>query len=286
MKIKLLQILLIFFLWISGSICYAQEICNNGIDDDGDGLIDLNDRVDCACTLSKKLVSLIPNPSFEEKTDCPFTTSQIDYAAPWFNNTNGTTDYMNACGHKTRAATSLGLFPFPDGDACAGAYIYEGYTEYLTTCLDSTLKAGTAYNLVFDVAHASLNTNFNSLLPACADSKIYPPFELTLYGLSTCSKTIIKSYLCPSASNPNWKIIGKVMYQPKSRWIKASIQFEPTFDIKAIMLGAPCTLPAGYEMPPGTFCYPYFYFDNLVLNTLVESKTPRVKIEEQGSICT
>ena len=52
----------------------AQEICNNGIDDDGDGLIDLNDP-DCPCSTlitPDNIASYIRNPSFEERGCCPF----------------------------------------------------------------------------------------------------------------------------------------------------------------------------------------------------------------------
>jgi gliding motility-associated-like protein len=38
----------IFFILFS-SVSYSQEICNNAIDDDNDGLIDLNDVSDCVC---------------------------------------------------------------------------------------------------------------------------------------------------------------------------------------------------------------------------------------------
>ena len=41
---------------------HSQDICINAIDDDGYGLIDLNDT-DCECTNLIDL-SLIPNPSF------------------------------------------------------------------------------------------------------------------------------------------------------------------------------------------------------------------------------
>ena len=41
---KYLLIFLLFSSYIS-----AQEICNNGLDDDNDGLVDLNDNIDCAC---------------------------------------------------------------------------------------------------------------------------------------------------------------------------------------------------------------------------------------------
>lgn len=47
----------------------AQEICDNGIDDDMDGIIDLQDTVDCDCISDfkeMKTKSLIRNHSFEE----------------------------------------------------------------------------------------------------------------------------------------------------------------------------------------------------------------------------
>ena len=50
-----------------------DEICDNAIDDDLDGLIDLNDP-DCDCQIIEP-VSLIPNPSFEDYTCCPNSVS-------------------------------------------------------------------------------------------------------------------------------------------------------------------------------------------------------------------
>jgi hypothetical protein len=44
-----------------GTMC-GQEICTNGVDDDNDGLIDLNDSEDCVCTAVTNVTSLIPNP--------------------------------------------------------------------------------------------------------------------------------------------------------------------------------------------------------------------------------
>ena len=52
---------------------YSQEICNNAIDDDLDGLIDYNDN-DCICNdsiIANLPESLIPNPSFEEYSCLP-----------------------------------------------------------------------------------------------------------------------------------------------------------------------------------------------------------------------
>ena len=54
MKIRLLLLLLSL-----SSVCFSQEICNNGIDDDGDGKIDMNDP-ECRCK-SDPLPSVINN---------------------------------------------------------------------------------------------------------------------------------------------------------------------------------------------------------------------------------
>ena len=47
--IKFIASMLILIMSLS---LHGQEICNNAIDDDGDGLIDLNDEEDCDCPSS------------------------------------------------------------------------------------------------------------------------------------------------------------------------------------------------------------------------------------------
>ena len=72
-----------------------EEICDNGIDDDENGLIDLNDP-SCDCVIVGP-VSLIPNPSFEEMDCCPWTFGQLDCATSWNQASVPTTDYINIC---------------------------------------------------------------------------------------------------------------------------------------------------------------------------------------------
>ena len=80
MKKLLLVIILIFPIILLG-----QEICNNGIDDDGDGLIDLFDD-ECECegfSSTQSVPSLIPNYSFESNSCCPSGYSQLNCADTW-----------------------------------------------------------------------------------------------------------------------------------------------------------------------------------------------------------
>ena len=64
------------------NIGLSQEICDNGIDDDVDGLIDLNDTSDCSCQIGV-LPPIIPNPSFESYSACPTFNSQMSKVNFW-----------------------------------------------------------------------------------------------------------------------------------------------------------------------------------------------------------
>jgi len=124
LKFKLLFILALFF-----SFAYTQEICDNGIDDDGDGLIDLNDVTDCNCP-PVVIPSLIPNPSFEAHTCCPSSYSQVTCASGWSQATSATSDYFN-CGYNFGATTNAGLSPPPDGTGYLGTIVSNGWQEYV-----------------------------------------------------------------------------------------------------------------------------------------------------------
>ncbi|MBX7182523.1 MAG: hypothetical protein K1X82_10445 [Bacteroidia bacterium] len=41
--------------------------------------------------------NLVPNPSFEEYSQCPFAPNQVPFAIGWINPTQGSPDYYNAC---------------------------------------------------------------------------------------------------------------------------------------------------------------------------------------------
>ena len=87
-----------------GPLLFAQEICDNGIDDDGNGLVDLNDTLACACSLLPPPVNLISNGSFEDHTCCPGNPgmnagSYIDCATDWTDyQISATADYFDPCG--------------------------------------------------------------------------------------------------------------------------------------------------------------------------------------------
>ena len=94
-----------------------EEICDNALDDDQDGLIDLNDP-DCDCPVVEP-VSLIPNPSFEDKTCCPNDRSQLNCAETWIQASEPTTDYLHTCGWMGWDGLPVPM-PLPDGQAVVG----------------------------------------------------------------------------------------------------------------------------------------------------------------------
>ena len=68
------RFLLCIFL-LAGFRGLTQEICNNGIDDDGDGLVDLHDP-DCQCHFIVT-DNLLQNGSFELYDHCPVNYTYI-----------------------------------------------------------------------------------------------------------------------------------------------------------------------------------------------------------------
>src|SRR6476659_7237986 len=138
----------------------AQEICNNGVDDDNDGLTDLFDP-DCQCHFSVS-GNLLLNGSFESYQHCPVTytyDSEFDIASDWkygsYTNVNEATFYHNLQCNIDSGQVMLRMpptLPLPHGTGFAAIYnsayidpIPENQTAkgYITQCLQAPLTMGT-----------------------------------------------------------------------------------------------------------------------------------------------
>lgn len=269
------NIILYLALILISQLAYSQEICDNGIDDDGDGLVDMNDAVDCFCTGGSTTVpSLIPNPSFENMACCPSSFSQMSCAQGWIQASGATSDYMNTCDMVFNAATSAGLVPFPDGNGCVGTISSPTWQEYVGSCLPSPMLAGTPYTIQMSVA----STPIDGYGEVCNGGVInYSGIDLVIYGAPNCSMLPFSGYDCPPAP---WYVLGTTYYTPVSAWQTVSISFTPAANVGAIIIGSPCTLPGDYTYGP---CYPYFYYDNLILN---QSSSFGLPIDQSGGFCT
>lgn len=274
----------VFILLLFTTISFGQENCDNGIDDDGDGKIDLNDP-DCAC-LNSTTTSLLNNHNFEQMNFCPNNWAQFNAATGWFAPTSGTSDYINSCGFVPASAIDAGIFPLPaaNGNGVAGILVAQDYKEFIATCTNSTLVAGTRYQLNFDIASSTSGRIFGNgvdIGQVCNDGILNAGrLDITVYGMATCN----------TATPPNtnnslglWQPLGTATYLPSKNWNQLSIIFTPSINVNAIMLGSPDPLPSTYlKEYDYQSCFPYFYFDNIVLNS---ASNLGLKINSSGSFC-
>lgn len=250
-KISFIFFLSVFPFLLSGQI----EVCDNGIDDDNDGLIDFNDD-DCTCDIVSS-VSLITNPSFEELDCCPSDKSQLNCATGWEQASAPTTDLAHLCDWAGVDDYPPPL-PFPDGEAVLG--FRDGrlsssdpldafWKEYAGACLKSPMLADTLYRFEFDLGFV--------------DAEISPPINVTLFGTSSCDNLPFGvgdvAFGCPTNS-PEWKRLGDVRVDGGSgdTWVKAFIDVVPDEDILAIAIGPDCD-----PVPSDNVIY--YYFDNFRL---------------------
>lgn len=239
------------------NVTTAQEVCINGIDDDNDGLIDLNDTTDCVCTGviggGGGIESIIPNPSFEDHTCCPSSWSQLYCADTWQQATNATSDFFHECGY----VPIITPLPIPDGQGVCAELFTFGWLEYLGANLLTPMVAGEEYTLSMMVAAVATDGVLSQSVPI-----FFGPVDVTIFGYSSTATFPVNTTECPEAFG--WVELGHVTYDPVNAWTNISITFTPTTDIDAIMIGPPCNLPADYA-DQGSYM-PYFFFDDLVLN--------------------
>ena len=267
---KKIFLLILLLISISG---ISQEICNNGIDDDSDGLIDLQDTVDCKCTIASSNIaplSLIPNPSFEQRSCCPTTTSQLNCANSWVQASMATSDYFNTCGSFRKITVSSFSFPpspIPSGNGYVGFYngtTSPSYKEYVGICLLDTMHTGISYQIQFYMAHSkgSMSTG------------------IEIFGTNNCSNLPFGGtnyyFGCPT-NGPNWVALDSAIVTfSTTAWTQVTLTFTPTIDITAIVLGPSCSAPAAGSN--------YYFLDSLILNSS-SSFSPVAKITDTGHYC-
>jgi gliding motility-associated-like protein len=250
----------------------AQEICDNAIDDDADGFIDLNDP-DCICNFLLPS-SLIPNPSFEEMLCCPEENARLDCAVDWIQASNPTTDYVHTCGNYL-GNTNIPAYaplPFPDGEGGVGfrdgqAYVGTNYKEYVGACLTESMEVGTKYKLDFYIGFRNNVVGSMNL-------------TMAIFGSTNCSDLPFggnsNSIGCPVNSG-KYKLIAQQQVFGSNEWVNVIFEFVADKAYEVIILGPGC------EANPNYVYDPYFYLDRLVIAESAEFGIPFDKIE--GRIC-
>ncbi len=264
----------VIFLMLFSFSSYSQEICNNGIDDDFDGLIDLKDTIDCSCdsVYSPSTIpsSIIPNPSFEDTLCCPSNVSQLNCARTWQQASAATSDYYNTCGFTsiTGFAISAPPTPLPHGNGYVGyangtgSPSYNNYKEYIGACLTSPMVAGTSYTLNFYIAKGA-----GSLTTA-----------ISLFGSTNCTNLPFGGanvlFGCPTNAVPWQQLSTSTITLSNTSWTLVTITFTPSQTINAIVLGPNCNPSPSLN---------YYYLDNFILNTT--SSFSNYSIIDSGHYC-
>lgn len=230
------------------------EDCQNGLDDDGDGLIDLNDVDDCICSGTDTIpfTSLIPNSSFERINDCPYDYAQLEFVQDWIQASEADADYYNICNFAGDG--DLGLYgdppqPLPNGNGYVGLGNASSgvYKEYIGACLNGPMLQNTDYTL-------QLNLGFGD------NGRLRPfsPFEINIFGTSSCANLPFEGQGCPLGI-ADWFVIGTTFVSGEGSWELVTYDFRLPMDVNAIAIGPGCT--SHHES--------YYWLDNLQLNETV-----------------
>lgn len=270
-----LSILLVSVILLHSYATLGQEICNNAIDDDENGLIDLNDPTcDCGTTTPGTPVSLFPNSSFEHHSCCPSGYAQFSCTDHWMNASSATPDYFNTCSWVSPVVQSSQLFPFPDGEGATNILATRFYKEYIGSCLSSSLIAGTSYTLriqagIYGSTHGS---------GQFCDISSLSSFPLALYGTSSCTNLPFSGNNCPPASE--FYVLALETIPTDGLYHTITFTFTPDIPIEGLVLGPACPLPNDY---PGMQddCKPAVVLDNLILN----ETTAFSLIDTSGRLC-
>ena len=271
--------ILLFIFMMAGYRVAAQEICANSMDDDGDGLIDLQDP-DCQCHFNVT-GNLLLNASFESYDHCPISyIYDQDYKIA--NNWEfGTYDAYEAYFyHNLTCSYDSGLLmlnmppalPLPDGTGFISihnsAYLHpipekDMTKTYVGQCLQSPLKAGEDYTLSF---YAGRFRSWDNLT-----GKIFP-FTVAVFGNADCNAVPFgKPYAagngCPS-NYAGWQLLGKTTLYSNGQWVQSKINLKIPRDIHVIEVGVDCAiLPPIVDLTDSTTYLDYhvYYLDDLHL---------------------
>lgn len=265
----MIRTILLYLLFSIATIAVAQEeICNNGIDDDGDELIDLNDD-DCDCP-SRIPSGLIPNPSFEDRSCCPQSHMELHCADAWQQASAATSDYYHTCGLTSPWwVGKTAPQPLPDGEGYVG--FRDGratngqFKEYVGACLTETMEVGIEYRLDFFLGFAP---------------ELLQSIDMTIYGTTECSNVPFgignDNFGCPT-NGPGWTLLDHRVISGQGEWSNVIFDIIADKPYTAIVLGPGCEVQDDLQNEW------YFFVDRLALSRLTDFDVPFANIE--GNLC-
>jgi gliding motility-associated-like protein len=280
---KGLNYFLCLLLLLTSYTSFAQEICDNGKDDDGDGLVDLKDP-DCQCHFNVP-GNLLQNASFESYNSCPTNYSyDNDYrianfwqygtytsgnVADYYHNFNCSYDSSKVMLYMPPS------LPLPDGKAfmSISQYVYRKpfiqekdiAKAYISQCLQNPLIPGEQYTLSFFAGRFKSNDDHDFKFKS-------EPFTVSVFGNSDCNAVPFGpahaiSNGCP-ANYQGWVLLGKTTLSSKGKWVQNKINFTVPSNINIIEIGPDCSiLNSNIDLTDSTTFLDYYvyYLDDLHL---------------------
>ncbi len=210
-------------------------------------------------------VNLIPNPGFDDISQCPFGPSYLGNAQPWFQPTIGSPDLFNPCVAPMDGASVpvnfIGTQMPLSGSSYAGGYVYSpggggtnSYREYLETPLLAPLMAGQSYAVSFWVSRAD-NAPW-------AIAEIGAHFSVSPLTNANYSQSYLATI--PQVVNPSANIITDA-----TNWTLISGMFTASGGESYITLGNFRTdANTTASNTGGPFTSGYYYYDNVSVVTL------------------
>ena len=167
--------------------------------------------------LSLKAQNLVPNGSFEEYTQCPYTEDQLQFSSGWYKPNSSTSDYFNNC--QTNITTGVSVpqtwsgyqHPF-EGNAYIGIIIYDATTpelsEYIQCKLTEPLRACQYYQVRFWTSLGDYCPKATNILGARLDKeaiKKVSPYDF--YSFELPPHIGVSDYIVDTA---NWVLISGI----------------------------------------------------------------------------
>lgn len=209
----------------------------------------------------------IPNADFESYITCPADMSQIAAQADWFDATNGTADYFNACdpsGLVSVPQNFMGMQTAHSGNGYAGIHIAQNkgvaYREFIEAELLEPLVAGKAY-----VFNFYLNLGDHSF---CAPTKICVYFsEQMITDFTTTANIPPSSEFIQSLCTT-----GNAEIKDSVNWQLIEFCFIATGNEKFVLIGNNFTNAfGGCTTDLASIQHAYIYIDDISISEPVAS---------------
>jgi hypothetical protein len=229
-------------------------------------------------------INLVPNWSFESYTNWPSASGELDFAAPWFTPSDGSSDYYNSCtgvgSFVSTPTNGMGVQVPLSGQGYAGLVVWSvyglntnnnlhDYREYVEVPLRAPLLAGRQYQVSFNVSRAD-KCHF-----AIAELGAYlSPLPLVTNGYDRNFPVV------PQVENPSANLLAST-----NAWMLVQGTFTAAGGESYLTIGNFRTDAATTWalVPGGTYPdYAYYYFDDV---SVVELCSPNAtnKVVQCGS---